>query len=53
MADLTSMAMLFVRCRGGVSHNPTESVTQADVGVALAVLRQFLTMLAGAEHSLA
>jgi allantoate deiminase len=53
MADLTSMAMLFVRCRGGVSHNPAESVTQADVGVALAVLRQFLTMLAGAEHSLA
>ena len=33
-------AMLFVRCAGGVSHSPAESVDVADVAVALAVLEQ-------------
>ncbi|EIV5842636.1 TPA: Zn-dependent hydrolase, partial [Klebsiella pneumoniae] len=28
-------AMLFVRCLGGVSHHPAESVTAADVGLAI------------------
>ena len=32
------MAMLFVRCRDGISHNPAESVTEADVAAAIAVL---------------
>jgi len=32
------VAMLFVRCAGGISHNPAESVTTADVAAALAVL---------------
>ena len=27
--------MLFVRCMGGVSHHPDESVRQADVAAAL------------------
>jgi allantoate deiminase len=31
-------AMLFVRCQGGVSHDPRESVSEADVAVALDVL---------------
>ena len=30
--------MLFVRCKGGVSHNPAESVTTEDVAVAIDVL---------------
>jgi allantoate deiminase len=30
--------MLFVRCAGGVSHDPRESVTEDDVAVALDVL---------------
>jgi allantoate deiminase len=30
--------MLFVRCAGGVSHSPAESVDVADVAVALEVL---------------
>src|SRR6266478_4986867 len=34
MSDLTDVAMLFVRCKGGVSHNPAESVATADVAVA-------------------
>jgi allantoate deiminase len=32
------MAMLFVRCRDGISHNPAESVTAEDVAAAIAVL---------------
>jgi hypothetical protein len=38
--------MLFVRCEGGVSHDPRESVDEADVGVALDVLERFLRMQA-------
>ena len=35
-------AMLFVRCLGGVSHSPLESVEEADVAVALSVLERAL-----------
>jgi allantoate deiminase len=51
LSDLTSVAMLFVRCRGGVSHNPAESVTTEDVAVAIEVLEQFLTLLAQEQGS--
>ena len=33
-------AMLFVRCAGGVSHDPRESVSEPDVAVALDVLER-------------
>ena len=45
LSELTSIAMLFVRCRGGISHNPAESVTVEDVEVALRVLEQFILLL--------
>ncbi len=45
MSEITDVAMLFVRCKGGISHNPAESVTEADVGVALDVLSRFLELL--------
>ena len=45
LAALTGVAMLFVRCRGGISHHPDESVTVEDVAVALDVLRRFFTLL--------
>ncbi|OLC24415.1 MAG: hypothetical protein AUH40_08925 [Chloroflexi bacterium 13_1_40CM_65_17] len=45
MSDLTDVAMLFVRCKGGVSHNPAESVTMDDVAVAIDVLFTFLELL--------
>ncbi len=38
LADLLPVAMLFVRCAGGISHNPAESVDVADVAVACNVL---------------
>ena len=40
------VAMLFVRCEGGISHNPAEAVAEADVAVALDVLERFVGELA-------
>jgi hydantoinase/carbamoylase family amidase len=47
LARLCDSAMLFVRCAGGISHDPRESVEEADVGVALDVVERFLRGLAG------
>jgi allantoate deiminase len=38
LAEHLPMAMLFVRCRDGISHNPAESVMAGDVAAAIAVL---------------
>lgn len=35
VAAATDVAMLFVRCKGGISHSPEESVRSDDVAVAL------------------
>ena len=45
MAKITPVAMLFVRCAGGVSHHPDESVRSEDVGIALEVLTDFVQSL--------
>jgi allantoate deiminase len=45
MARITPAAMLFIRCRRGISHHPAESVKLADVRVALKVLVEFLELL--------
>jgi allantoate deiminase len=46
LSALTEIAMLFVRCRGGISHNPAEAVQEADVAAAIAVLERFLLLTA-------
>jgi allantoate deiminase len=46
VAELTDIAMLFVRCRGGISHNPAEDVMVDDVAVAIEVVERFLQLLA-------
>lgn len=46
MAGLCDVAMLFVRCAGGISHNPAESVAAEDVAVAADVLFRALELLA-------
>lgn len=43
MADLCPAGMVFVRCKGGISHNPAESMTVEDCDVALDVLLDFVT----------
>lgn len=42
MASSFPVAMLFVRCLGGVSHHPEESITTADATAAAAALSAFL-----------
>jgi allantoate deiminase len=44
MARLCPSAMLFVRCRGGISHNPAEFTSVADMGAAVAALIRFVEM---------
>ncbi|WP_445502122.1 allantoate amidohydrolase [Microvirga sp. G4-2] len=40
IANLCPAAMLFVRCKGGISHNPAESITVEDADTAARVLLQ-------------
>lgn len=46
MARRWPTAMLFIRCRGGVSHHPDESVTLEDVTAALTAMWHFVQQLA-------
>jgi allantoate deiminase len=46
LSELTGVALLFVRCAGGVSHHPDEAVDPADVAAAVDVLDGFLRRLA-------
>jgi allantoate deiminase len=41
MARVTDTAMLFVRCAGGISHHPGESVTAEDVALAIEAATRF------------
>ncbi|HLN10177.1 MAG TPA: allantoate amidohydrolase [Xanthobacteraceae bacterium] len=49
MARLCPAAMLFVRCRGGVSHNPAEFASPADMGLAVAALIRFIERFAASR----
>ena len=42
MADICDVAMYFVRCKGGVSHHPDESVTVEDVALSIEALSRTL-----------
>ena len=42
MIDLCDIGMLFVRCEKGISHNPAESITQADAEIACRALLRFI-----------
>jgi allantoate deiminase len=42
MAKLCPIGMLFVRCRGGISHNPAEYASPHDMGLAVAALITFI-----------
>jgi len=42
MARLCPIGMLFVRCRGGISHNPMEYTSPRDMGFAIAALIRFI-----------
>jgi allantoate deiminase len=42
MAALCPVAMLFVRCAGGISHHPSEAISLKDADAAMRVLLHFL-----------
>ena len=42
MIAIADIGMLFVRCKRGISHNPAEAITEADVEVASRVFLRFI-----------
>ena len=46
IATLTRVGMLFIRCAGGVSHHPEESVLEADVALAIDAMHAAVLNLA-------
>ena len=42
MIDISDVAMIFVRCRGGISHNPAEHVELADADAGARVLLRLI-----------
>ncbi len=52
MGDITPAAMLFVRCAGGITHHPDESVLPGDIEIAIAVINDFLKLLANQQNPL-
>jgi N-carbamoyl-L-amino-acid hydrolase len=46
MADLYPSGMLFVPCRGGISHNEAESATPADLAAGTRILAEVMVALA-------
>ena len=49
MADLCPVSMLFLRCRGGISHRPDEFASAEDMGTAVKVLATAILRLAEAS----
>lgn len=46
MAALADVAMLFLRCAGGISHHPAESISAADAEAGARVLARFIARFA-------
>jgi allantoate deiminase len=46
LAKIAPTAMLFIRCAGGISHNPAEHASAADADVACRAMLAFIDRLA-------
>jgi allantoate deiminase len=42
ISAIADIAMLFVRCKGGISHSPLESITADDAAIGAGVLLHFI-----------
>ena len=51
VANLCPVSMLFLRCKGGISHHPDESVVVNDIDVSLAVMYEFLQIVGKHQRS--
>ena len=47
LGAITEIAMLFVRCKGGISHSPLESITKEDAAAGVRVLMEFIEKFDG------
>ena len=47
LGAITDICMLFVRCKGGISHSPLESITQDDAAAGVRVLMSFIEQFNG------
>jgi len=52
MAQLCPTVMMFVRCRGGISHNPAEFASESDMGLAIVALTDFVEAFSKATSEL-
>lgn len=50
MIRLTDIGMIFVRCRAGISHNPLEYASPADMGLAVEALVKTIETIAAEER---
>lgn len=50
IAPLCPVVMLFLRCKGGISHNPAEAITIEDAQAAIEVMLDFLVHYRPAGH---
>jgi allantoate deiminase len=50
MGDITPVAMLFIRCKAGLSHHPDEFASVEDIEVAIAVMNDFLQHLGNQQN---
>jgi allantoate deiminase len=50
MSEVVPVGLLFVRCAGGISHHPAESVATSDVAAAIDVLERFVDALANEKR---
>ncbi len=53
MAHLCPFGMIFVRCRGGISHNPAEYASPGDMGAGVAALVEAILGIADSQGSAA
>ena len=50
MQAIADIAMLFVRCKGGISHNPAESITEPDAAAGARVFSNFIENFSGEKR---
>jgi hydantoinase/carbamoylase family amidase len=50
VAAIAPVGMLFVRCKGGISHNPAEAITASDAGLGQWALSAALDALAQGDY---
>ena len=44
MSNILPVGMMFVRCRGGISHHPDEAIELEDLTAAIAATARFIKL---------